>query len=70
MSESDYDSTTEYTSLMDGHAEVRTDGLGSSVERRKRRTKVASNTEVILQLIYIFYFAPISIFIAENYLHL
>lgn len=46
MSESDHDSATEYTSLMDGHAEVRTDGLGSSVERRKRRTKIASNVEV------------------------
>ena len=37
---------TEYTSLMDGHAEIRTDGLGSSVERRKRRSKVPSNVEV------------------------
>ncbi|XP_051165197.1 presenilin-1 isoform X2 [Leptopilina boulardi] len=47
MSESDYDSATEYTSLMDGHAEVRTDGLGSGVEhRRKRRVKAASNAEV------------------------
>lgn len=47
MSESDYNSATEYTSLMDGHAEVRTDGLGSGVEhRRKRRAKAASNAEV------------------------
>ncbi|XP_043463563.1 presenilin-1 isoform X2 [Leptopilina heterotoma] len=48
MSESDYDSATEYTSLMDGHAEVRTDGLGSSVENRKRKrlAKAASNAEV------------------------
>ena len=46
MSESDNDSATEYTSLMDGHAEVCTDGLGSSVERRKRRSKVPINVEV------------------------
>lgn len=47
MSESDYDSATEYTSLMDGHAEVRTEGLGSGVENRKRKrlAKAASNTE-------------------------
>lgn len=38
MSESDYDSADEYTSLMDGHvAESRTDDLGLVTDRRKRR---------------------------------
>ncbi|XP_046737255.1 presenilin-1 [Diprion similis] len=42
MTDSDSDSATEYTRLMDGHvAEVRTDGL--AIERKKRRPK--SNTE-------------------------
>lgn len=47
MSESEYDSADEYTSLMDGHvAETRTDGLGPPVERKKRLNKVASSVEV------------------------
>ncbi|KAG7202644.1 hypothetical protein KM043_009821 [Ampulex compressa] len=46
MSESDYDSADEYTSLMDGHvAESRTDDLGLVTDRRKRRSRI-SNEEV------------------------
>nr|XP_050868149.1 presenilin homolog isoform X2 [Vespula vulgaris] len=41
MSESDYDSADEYTSLMDGHvAESRSDDLSLVNERRKRRLRV------------------------------
>ncbi|XP_015185030.1 PREDICTED: presenilin-1 isoform X2 [Polistes dominula] len=41
MSESDYDSVDEYTSLMDGHvAESRSDDLSLVNERRKRRSRV------------------------------
>lgn len=59
MSESDYDSATEYTSLMDGHAEVRTEGLGSGVENRKRKrlAKAASNTEVSFYLAHTIFFS-------------
>lgn len=40
MSESDFDSADEYTSLMDGHVEKsRTDDLGLVTDRRKRRIK-------------------------------
>ncbi|XP_014468029.1 PREDICTED: presenilin-1 [Dinoponera quadriceps] len=43
MSESDYDSADEYTSLMDGHvAESRTDDLILVTERRKGRTRISS----------------------------
>ncbi|XP_011694297.1 PREDICTED: presenilin-1 [Wasmannia auropunctata] len=46
MSESDYDSANEYTSLMDGHvAESRTDDLILGNERRKGRSRSA-NEEV------------------------
>lgn len=46
MSESDYDSADEYTSLMDGHvAESRTDDLALVGERRKRRSRI-TNEEV------------------------
>lgn len=46
MSESDYDSVDEHTSLMDGHvAEARNDGHGL-MDHRKRRYKVASSIEV------------------------
>lgn len=46
MSESDYDSANEYTSLMDGHvAESRTDDLILGNERRKARSRNA-NEEV------------------------
>lgn len=49
MSESDYDSVDEYTSLMDGHvAESRSDDLSLVNERRKRRSRVG-NEEVISQ---------------------
>lgn len=47
MSESDYDSADEYTSLMDGHvAESRTDDLILVNERRKGRSRISSE-EVI-----------------------
>ncbi|XP_035724512.1 presenilin homolog isoform X2 [Vespa mandarinia] len=43
MSESDYDSVDEYTSLMDGHvAESRSDDLSLVNERRKRRSRVGN----------------------------
>lgn len=43
MSESDYDSVDEYTSLMDGHvAESRSDDLSLVSERRKRRSRVGN----------------------------
>ncbi|EFN81260.1 presenilin-1 isoform X2 [Harpegnathos saltator] len=43
MSESDYDSADEYTSLMDGHvAESRSDDLILVNERRKTRSRIAS----------------------------
>lgn len=46
MSESDYDSANEYTSLMDGHvAESRTDDLILGSDRRKSRSRGA-NEEV------------------------
>lgn len=47
MSESDYDSANEYTSLMDGHvAESRTDDLILVNDRRKGRSRI-TNEEVI-----------------------
>lgn len=50
MSESDYDSADEYTSLMDGHvAESRSDDLSLVNERRKRRLRV-ENEQVILKI--------------------
>lgn len=50
MSESDYDSANEYTSLMDGHvAESRTDDPILVSERRKVRTR-SVNEEVIFPL--------------------
>jgi len=51
MSESDYDSANEYTSLMDGHvAESRTDDLILCNERRKGRSRSA-NEEVVFSKI-------------------
>lgn len=63
MSESDYDSANEYTSLMDGHvAESRTDDLILVNDRRKGRSRIA-NEEVILAckpflVFHIFCFYP------------
>lgn len=55
MSESDYDSVDEYTSLMDGHvAESRSDDLSLVNERRKRRSRVG-NEEVTCQTFSIDY---------------
>lgn len=52
MSESDYDSADEYTSLMDGHvAESRTDDLILVNERRKGRSRISSE-EVIFPAVF------------------
>lgn len=56
MSESDYDSANEYTSLMDGHvAESRTDDLILVNDRRKGRAKI-TNEEV--KLLLTLYYSP------------
>lgn len=41
MTDSDYDSANEYTSLMDGHvAEIRNDGINND---RRKRNKINKN---------------------------
>lgn len=73
MSESDYDSANEYTSLMDGHvAESRPDDLILDNERRKGRSRSANEEVVffkkILNLLFTQRILIISIFLlAERF---
>lgn len=62
MSESDYDSANEYTSLMDGHvAESRTDDLILGNDRLRKGRSRNVNEEVIFSS-NIFYYFSISLF--------
>lgn len=58
MSESDYDSANEYTSLMDGHVESRTDDviLGNE-HRRKGRSRNTSEEVIFCTVLYTHFFS-------------
>jgi hypothetical protein len=59
MSESDYDSANEYTSLMDGHvAESRTDDPILVSDRRKARTRTVNEEVIPSRVIHVSPFLP------------